>query len=146
MSQASPTQPAVINLRRSLQLTFVLTQAAEGLCLLKYRDWRPSVSVLRIAVVLTDGMSNQESTTCMINGILGTVNSTAREIHNFVPPITVFAVGVSNYVREELDAIATDPLLVDVLSSFDYRLLAQNQRSESYFICFEGGRTAYLVH
>jgi len=48
----------------------------------------------------------------------------------------VFAVGVANYVLEELNTIATSPELVDELDSFN--LLLQNQQSRSYFICFKG--------
>jgi hypothetical protein len=124
---------------RNLTYTAGNTNTPEALCLLKSRPWRNDISVLRIAVVLTDGRSNRESTTCVQDdGTPGTLNSTAEEIHSFDPPVTVFAVGVSNYVLGELKAIASDILLVDELASFDYRLLAQSQQSQSYFICFEG--------
>lgn len=122
-------------------LTYIerFTNTPEGLCLLKLRPWRRSVSVLRIAIVLTDGRSNQESVTCMQeDGMRGTLASTAEEIHNFHPPVTIFAVGVARYLLAELHAIASSPQLVDELDSFDYRLLVQNQRSRSYFICFKG--------
>ncbi len=115
------------------------TNTPEGLCLLKYMPWRQSASVLKLAIVLTDGRSNRLSGNCSsTDGGPGTVNSTAREVHNLDPPVTVFAVGVARYVLEELNAIATSHLLVDELQSFDYRLLLQNQRSRTYFICFQG--------
>ena len=115
------------------------TNTPEGLCLLKTMPWRESVSILRIAIVLTDGKSNRFSATCMNEqGSVGTVNSTAEEVHSLVPPVTVLAVGVANFVQSELDIIATSPDLVDTLSSFDYRLLLQNQFSRTYFICFKG--------
>ena len=115
------------------------TNTPEGLCLLKDRPWRRDVSVLRIAIVLTDGRSNQLSRRCtQENGGLGTVASTAEEVHSLEPPVTVFAVGVANYVLEELQTIATSSQLVDTLESFDYRLLLQNQQSRAYFICFKG--------
>ena len=112
------------------------TNTPEGLCLLKFRPWRDIVSVLRIAVVLTDGRSNRESQTCpQENGVLGTVASTAEQIHSFQPLVTVFAVGVANFVLEELNLIASSQLLVDNLTSFEN--LQQNQQARSYFICFK---------
>lgn len=121
------------------------TNTPEGLCLLKSRPWRQDVSVLRIAIVLTDGMSNQDSTSCNTsNGDMGTVNSTAQEVHSFRPPITVFSVGVANYVEEELNIIATNPYLVDRLESFDNRLLLQNQQAGTYFICFRGKHKPFI--
>lgn len=115
------------------------TNTPEALCLLKDSPWRTDVSILRIAVVLTDGMSNEQSVTCMQeSGQLGTLTSATEEIHSLDPPVTVFAVGVSNYVVEELHQIASDPQLVNELASFDYRLLVHNQQSLSYFICFIG--------
>ena len=119
-------------------LTYIerATNTPEGLCLLKSRPWRNSVSVLRIAVVLTDGRSNRVSEMCrQENGMRGTVASTAEEIHSFLPLVTVFAVGVANFVLEELNAIASSPLLVDDLISFAN--LQQNQQARSYFICFK---------
>lgn len=115
------------------------TNTPEGLCLLESMPWRSSVSVLRIAIVLTDGMSNRGSVYCaQENGMLGTVNATAARVHSLQPPVTVLAVGIAGYVAEELLVIATNPLLIDELDSFDYRLLLQNQRSRGYFICFKG--------
>ena len=133
------TQEELLERIRNLPYIRPGTNTPEGLCLLKFRPWRESVSVLRIAIVLTDGMSNQLSTNCTSeSGGSGTVNSTAREIHSFEPPITVFAVGVANFAEEELNVIATSPDLVDRLDSFDQRLLLQNQQFRSYFICFRG--------
>ena len=118
----------------SLPYTGGYTNTPDALCLLKSRQWREDLSVLRIAVVLTDGRSNINSARCSP----GTLNSTAQEVHSLHPPVTVFAIGVSNYLIGELFIIASDPLLVDELSGFDERLLEQNQRSRSYFVCFEG--------
>lgn len=71
------------------------------LSLLKTMDWRKSVSVLRTAIVLTDGESNMNE---------GTLINVAKEVHNLKPPVTVFAVSVgNNYSQEELDIIATNP-------------------------------------
>ena len=78
---------------RNLSYTAGATNTPDALCLLKSMRWRPSVSVLKIAVVLTDGQSNQNSTECSP----GTLTSTAEEVHSIHPPVTVFAVGVSDY-------------------------------------------------
>lgn len=132
-------RPALLEEIRNLTYIARFTNTPEGLCLLKSRPWRASVSVLRIAIVLTDGQSNRVSATCMQEGgEPGTLNSTTEEVHTFQPPITVFAVGVANFVEQELLTIASSPDLVDRLDSFDYRLLVQNQQSRSYFICFKG--------
>lgn len=122
-------------------LTYIsrATNTPEALCLLRTMQWRRSVSVLRTVIVLTDGRANRFSHSCnTTDGSPGTVNSTAMQVHNLHPPVTVFAVGVANYVPQELEAIASNSDLVDTLESFDYRLLAQNQRSRTYFICFKG--------
>ena len=133
------TQEALLEEIRNLPYFTGGTNTPEGLCLLMFRPWRESVSVLRIAIVLTDGMSNVRSTSCRSeSGAQGTVSSTAQEIHTFEPPITVFAVGVANFVEQELNTIATSPDLVDMLDSFDQGLLLQNQQFRSYFICFRG--------
>lgn len=110
------------------------TNTAEGLCLLKTLPWRRSASVLRIAVVLTDGRSTGTSVRCGLGG--GTLRSTAAEVHSLSPPVTVFAVGVGHYNHAELNIIASSSELVDELNSF--QLLLQNQRSRTYFICFQG--------
>lgn len=131
-------ETALLSEIRNLPYISGSTNTPEALCLLKTLDWRSSVSVLRTVVVLTDGQSNQYSTSCTDgNGGQGTVNSTATEVHNLEPPVTVFAVGVADYRLSELNVIATSPDLVDTLASFDYRLLLQNQHSRTYFICYK---------
>ena len=138
----SRSQDQLLERIRNLRYISRYTNTPEGLCLLKVMPWRRDVSVLRIAIVLTDGRSNRFSAQCMDeSGGPGTVSSTAREIHDLRPPVTVFAVGVANYVQEELEDIATSSSLVDTLESFDYRLLLQNQQFRSYFICFKGNQS-----
>jgi Mg-chelatase subunit ChlD len=59
------------------------TNTAQGLCLLKTMPWRRSTSVLRIAVVLTDGQSSGITLNCPQSGGLGgTLSSTAAEVHS----------------------------------------------------------------
>lgn len=87
------------------------TNTPDGLCLLKALPWRRSASVLRVAVVITDGKSGSSSNRCR-----GNLRSTAADVHRLRPPVTVFAVGVGNYDRAELNTIATSPQLVDELT------------------------------
>ena len=109
----------------------------EGLCLLKTMNWHDSISTLRLAVVLTDGMSNRESKNCG-NGT-NTLETVAREIHERTPPqIVVYGVGMANFVLSELQLIATNNSLVDQLREPDPNLLEQNQFYRSYSACFKG--------
>lgn len=105
------------------------TNTGDALSLLLSVPWRTGLSVLRIAIVLTDGESNDRAL----------VNSIASQVHSLEPSVIVFAIGVgANFDREELNLIATSPDLVDELNSFDTGLLMQNQLSRTYFICFKG--------
>lgn len=132
-------------LQRISTLTYISggTNTPEGLCLLKTLPWRRSTSVLRVAVVLTDGRSSGSSIRCGLSG--GTLRSTAAEVQDLNPPVTVFAVGVGNYNQAELNIIASNPRLVDELNSFNAQLLLQNQRSRTYFICFQGEQKISLA-
>ena len=111
------------------------TNTPEALCLLKTMNWSDSISTLRLAVVLTDGRSNEKSRHCG-NGA-GTVKTTSTEIHNRRPQIVVTAIGVANFVPSELELIATSNDTVDQLQSFDPNLLEQNQYYRSYSTCYK---------
>ncbi len=97
-------------------------------------NWRDTISTLRLAIVLTDGKSNQISSSCRS----GTVTTVSNEIHSRKPQIIVSAVGVSNYVLSELQLIAMSNDTIDVLKFFDPNLLEQNQYYRSYSTCFKG--------
>jgi len=112
------------------------TNTPQGLCLLAQRPWRDRISTLRLAIVLTDGLSNELSTSCPSGG--GTLAATARAIHDRIPQIVVSAIGVANYNLTELQLIATSNATVDLLSRFDPSLLEQNQYYRSYATCFKG--------
>ena len=64
--------------------------------------------VLRIAIVVTDGKSNQPPLTVIAAKALRNVSS-----------ITTYAVGIDNANQAELQAIASNENLVRYISSFD---------------------------
>ena len=88
-----------------------------------------SKTVLRVAIVMTDGNSNNHTDTFIA----------AARVHNFRPSVLVYAVGVADSVnQEELNAIATSPEFVENLESFDESLLIEYQEERSYEICVKG--------
>ena len=85
--------------------------------------------VSRLAIVLTDGISNSAAQTI----------SAASAIHSFEPSINVYAIGVgSNLNQAELNAIASQPSYVSLISSFDISLLENLQQQQSYELCYRG--------
>ena len=89
-----------------------------------------SKTVLRVAIVMTDGMSNVNPSDTPI---------AAARVHDFKPAIFVYAVGVTDNVnQEELNKIATSPEFVENLESFDASLLKEYQEERSYEICAKG--------
>ena len=86
-------------------------------------------SVSRLAVVMTDGRSNSYSLTL----------SATRSVHSFVPSIIVYAIGVTSSInRLELNAIASQPSYVSLISSFDSSLLDNLQQQQTYELCYRG--------
>ena len=89
-----------------------------------------SKTVLRVAIVMTDGKSNVSPSDTPV---------AATRVHNFRPSILVYAVGITDSVnQEELNEIATSPELVDNLDSFDASLLKEYQEERYYDICVKG--------
>ena len=79
------------------------TNTAEGL---KYArtlfesDKRPSSTLLRIIIVLSDGLSNNSTRTI----------EEAKKLHNLEPPVLVYGIGVGDKVnKDEMREIASDP-------------------------------------
>ena len=105
------------------------TNTALGLGLMLQQDWRDSISVLRLAIVLTDGMSNNQSATLVA----------AAAVHAHEPPIVVYSIGVGgNTDQQELEAIASEEEFVTHLASFDPNVLESTREAYSYQICFTG--------
>ena len=106
------------------------TNTADGLCRAIEQSWRDSLSVLRLIITLTDGMSNRVSPLC------GNTTTAARLVRAADPPLLSYAIGVANANENELLTIATTPELIDHLDSFNTELLTAAQEARSYQICF----------
>ena len=115
------------------------TNTADGLCRAIEQPWRDSLSVLRLIITLTDGMSNQDSTLC------GNISTATQLVHANNPQLLSYAIGVANANENELLMIATRSELVDHLDSFNTDLLDAAQEARSYQICFTGNMTVTVI-
>ena len=105
------------------------TNTADGLNHMRIQAWRDDIATVRLAIVLTDGKSNN---------VIATMQS-AREVHAREPGILVFAIGVGTGPdMEELREIASGPEFVATLASFDQTLFSATVTSFSYRICNTG--------
>ena len=114
------------------------TNIADGLCLLLegFREENGARllegDVFRLAVVMTDGQSNRLSEQCNNS----TTEDVAEKVHNFSPPILVFAIGVTAHVNvSELKAIATHEEYIMYLGKFDENLLMEARDEQTYEFC-----------
>ena len=122
------------------------TNTADGLCkLVRYgfadgNGARPSSgAVFRIAIVMTDGKSNEESSECQWNTL-----QAAEAVHELKPPILVYVIGVTSNVNDaELKAIATAPDFVTYLDSFDQHIIQEAQENHADEVCKRGIYTYY---
>jgi len=118
------------------------TNTAGGLCKLIREGYTTqhgarlsSASVSRLAVVMTDGMSNTVASECLF------VNTfqAAEAVDMFEPSILVYAIGVTSSVDfQELQAIASKPEYVSTISSFNSILLKSIQEQQTYELCNRG--------
>ena len=105
------------------------TDTADGLELMLQQAWRNDISVLRLAIIITDGMSNRPIETVFA----------AEAVHNHTLPIAVYAIGVGqNINQEELRTIASRNETYSHLDSFAANLLDSVRAGYSYQICFTG--------
>ena len=82
--------------------------------------------VFRLAIVMTDGMSNDQTATIEM----------AEQVHNFPHPILVFSIGVGGNVdNEELEAIASREEYVTLLDNFDESLFRETTDEQTYELC-----------
>ena len=127
------------------------TNTPDGLCkLIRYGFTEqngarpPSASVFRVAVVMTDGKSNEQSQECNWD-----TQQAAEALHQMTPPVLVFVIGVTSSVnQQELEAIASSPKYVTHLESFDGSILQEAQEEHIYEICKTGKQmynTAFLL-
>ena len=105
------------------------TNTSAALKLMREQVWRDEISVLRLAIVITDGMSN-----------IGDTIRAAKKVHEHVPPITVYTIGVGvNINQTELQTIiASRPETYTHLDSFATSSLNSASNIFSYQICFAG--------
>ena len=86
-------------------------------------------TVLRLAIVITDGRSN----------VGPSVNATALQVKNIIPAIRVFSIGVANAIEAELNIIATGLEYVSYLRSFgDSDSLSAIGQQQTFQACFRG--------
>ena len=117
------------------------TNTPDGLCkLVRYgfaegNGARPSSgAVYRVAIVMTDGQSNADSSECGWDTL-----QAAEAVHQLTPPILVYAIGVTDSINvAELEAIATSPKYVTFLDSFDRDILEEAQESHTDEVCKRG--------
>ena len=115
------------------------TNTADGLCLLLEEGFTEdsgarlsSDNVFQLAIVLTDGKSNEESQRCN-----WTTLEAAEAVHNFPHSIIVYAIGVTDNVNdEELRAIASEEEYIVYLEDFDSTLFTQTSDEQTYQLCF----------
>jgi len=96
--------------------------------------------VPRFAVVVTDGMSNNQAATV----------AAATRLHAVVPEITILAVGIGNVDLNELEVIASTPntTFVRTISGFntaELEMLTQNLRQEACQGKYVSFVTVYLI-
>ena len=137
----------VFNRIQSLPYPGDSTNTADGLCkLVRYgfadgNGARPaSGAVFRIAIVMTDGKSNEESSECQWNTL-----QAAEAVHELDPPVLVYVIGVTDSVNvNELNAIATSPDFVTHISSFDPHIIQEVQESHTDEVCRRGMYFDYI--
>jgi receptor-type tyrosine-protein phosphatase Q len=114
------------------------TNTPDGLCkMVKYGFTEEhgarstSAAVFRIAIVMTDGRSNEQSSECQWDTI-----QAAEAVHRLSPPVLVYVIGVTDDINEqELEAIATDSEDITYLASFDSHILQRAQEDHLDEVC-----------
>lgn len=117
------------------------TNTPDGLCQMVRHGFtemngaRPtSAAVFRVAIVMTDGKSNEESSECQWNTL-----QAAEAVHALSPPVLVYVIGVtSNVNQQELEAIATSPDYITRLTSFNKDILQEVQEEHIDEVCKTG--------
>ena len=106
------------------------------------RETRTLSSVLRLAIILTDGHSNQHNSSCGFNDI----EQAATEIHGDLEPILVFVIGVTNNIKEEeLKQIATFDDFTHI-DTFEKDTLTDTQLQHTDTVCHRGKYIHCLMH
>ena len=114
------------------------TNTADGLCFMLdgFRQENGArlndSTVFRLAVVMTDGVSNKNSTRCN-----GSTTQVAKMVHNNSHPIIVWAIGVTDSVNNaELEAIAGERRIVTHLQDFNDSRFNQTRDEQYTELCY----------
>ena len=137
------TKDGVQTAVQNIQYLSGSTNTADALCKLIQEGYTvnhgarlSSDSVSRLAIVITDGMSNTDSNGCLFG--TNTVE-VAAAVHSFEPSIIVYAVGVTDSIAYgELKTIASNPAFVSTASSFNFLELQGIQEQQTYELCNRG--------
>ena len=93
-----------------------------------------SAAVFRVAIVMTDGKSNEESSECQWNTL-----QAAEAVHALNPPVLVYVIGVTDNInQQELEDIATSPEDITYLDSFNKDFLQETQEEHIDEVCKTG--------
>ena len=126
---------------------YLPTNMAAGLCSVwnSFKsDKRDSTTVFRIAIVMSDGLAQDHNLFNDCNN--WTTSTAASEIHQLIPPVFVYVIGISNFVNEDqLRSIATDGSHYFHLDSFDLDSLHNVDESLLNDICWKG-KTTLIIH
>ena len=136
------TKESILDAIQNLIYREGYTNTADGLCKLVSEGYTTqngarlsSASVFRLAIVMTDGRSNEVSSDCFFQSTF----EAAEAVHKFEPSILVYVIGVTDNVDfQELAAIATRPEYISSISSFNSHLLQEIQEQQTYDLCYEG--------
>ena len=117
------------------------TNTPDGLCQMVRHGFtevngaRPtSAAVFRVAIVMTDGRSNRESSECQWDTL-----QAAEAVHALSPPVLVYVIGVTTDInQQELEAIATSPDYITYLKSFNKDILQEVQEEHIDEVCKTG--------
>ena len=104
---------------------------------MRRQEWRNDVSVLRLAIIVSDGESNR--------GV--PVETASQAVHEHFPSIAVYVIGVGGGVNDdELQTIASRTETLSHLDSFSSSAFASVIESYSYQICFTGNIRRHAIH
>lgn len=134
-SEKQPLLDAINNIPYNIGYTNI----ADALCVLVYEGFTEEAGarlyaddVFRIAIVLTDGESNRNSTKC--------ANATTFEavelVQNFPGSILIFSIGITSGVNDdEIHAVATKEDYVTYLDDFSQSAFATTRYKQFYELC-----------
>ena len=120
------------------------TNTAEAICMLIQDGFNemngarpPSGTVFRVVVVVTDGISNRNSTIAKCKN--WNTMQAAQALHKANQSVLVYVVGVTDNVDDnELKAIASSEDHVEHLDNFNIELFQETKEERTYEMCEKG--------